>query len=1821
MDHDEEPVEPVPPTLLLDGATPLLSGDPTQIGRYRVIRLLGRGGFGRVYLAHDDQLDRPVAIKLPNLDRISAPNDLEAYLTEAKVLAKLEHPNIVPVHDAGRTDDGLCYVVSKFLEGSDLATKLRDGRPGVRESTELIATVAEALHYAHTRGLVHRDIKPANILIDASGKPCVADFGLALKDEDFGKGAGLAGTPAYMSPEQSRGEAHRVDGRSDIFSLGVVFYELLTARRPFIAESQRELLDRIATADPRPPRQIVDTIPKELERICLKALSKKSSERYTTARDMAEDLRYFLATVAETFVPSVPPVLASPPPGPTQEATPAPTASKPSDSDQRPIKIVPKGLRSFDELDADFFLELLPGPRDRDGLPEGIRFWKALIERTDPDKTFRVGLIYGPSGCGKSSLVKAGLLPRLHTHVQSVYVEATPDDTANRLLKALRKTCPDLPSRMGLVDSLVFVRQGRVLRSGQKVLLVIDQFEQWLHARRGEENTELVLAMRQCDGEHLQALIMVRDDFWMATTRFMDAVEVELLKGQNTAAVDLFDRRHALKVLTAFGTAYGNLPERSDDISRDQHAFLDQAISDLTEDGKVISVRLALFAEMVMGKPWAPATLRDVGGTEGVGVTFLEETFSSPQANPKHRLHQKAAQALLKALLPESGSDIKGQMRSEPDLQTATGYSDRPRDFADLIRTLDGELRLITPTDPKGPGEHQPATSPGERYYQLTHDYLVHSLRNWLTRKQRETRQGRAELRLAEQSSLWNAKPENRHLPSLLEWTSFRLLTTKTEWTDLQSRMMRRAGRVHGLRGLGVAIVTILATLGGIEVYGNLQASALVEALKTADTTRVPALIEELRSYRRWARLPLLAFLSNPMNDNDQQLRASLAGLVLLPDDGRRADYVLDRLLVASPDELPVIWGILRTHRKGTEERLWNFVNDALPDSDPQKRFRAACALAGTNSPQFERGWDAVSPFITDQLLTAVIKNPNEYSTRIKGLRPLRARLLNPLSSVFRDTGRSESERNFAAAILAEYAVDDPELVAGLIMLADTEAYSVLFPVVQNQAHRALPLFQFELDKKLAYPWNDPPLDPSLTEADPTCKGRIESAQGLLDVRFAFCQTMALDEFLTTAETLWKSGYRPVRFRPYADRQAVRVAAVWGRDAREWRIKWGLSPDEVHQYDEKYKNDRFVLVDVAGYVDTDKNGKPLDRYAAVWAQKARPDEEAQVEVGTNGVEHQSTRNRLKASGLTPATVQVLCATDGMHRFCGVWQKLGESDLPPSLEDFDETKLAGELAPHADYTLTDLSVAATVPPLNTKELAASDVNMKGGRPERRYAAVWTSGSRHDVATSHGLDPAAHLQRCRDFRSQGYRIRSVSLVRTGPEEPLVTASVWHRPLVSEDVKDQLAMRQGRAAIALIRLGRPEEVFRLLQHSPDPRLRSFILNWLKPLKANAELIAAEFDRIVPAANPTPAQGQQKMDAILFHRENSIRRALILTLGTFGSDRLSPGDRAPLTAKLLDLYRSDPDAGIHGAAEWALSRWQQQKQLKATQAELSKEKEWHGRRWYVNGQGQTFVIVEGPVRFRMGSPTNELERQAEEISHLQVIPRRFGIAAKEVSVEQYRRFERENEQVGLDRRDRVEYSPEPDGPTTNVSWFEAAAYCNWLSKLEGLPKTDWCYLPNAAGAYAEGMTIPANVLERTGYRLPTEAEWEYACRAGTMTSRYYGRSLDLLSSYAWHLANSQDHTWPVGGLLPNDLGLFDMLGNAYEWCQGPYVPYQPGTEGFVIDSIQINDYMTERNKRVMRGGSFNFRTQQIRSARRNVDAPSYRDFFVGFRPARTFP
>jgi formylglycine-generating enzyme required for sulfatase activity len=405
--------------------------------------------------------------------------------------------------------------------------------------------------------------------------------------------------------------------------------------------------------------------------------------------------------------------------------------------------------------------------------------------------------------------------------------------------------------------------------------------------------------------------------------------------------------------------------------------------------------------------------------------------------------------------------------------------------------------------------------------------------------------------------------------------------------------------------------------------------------------------------------------------------------------------------------------------------------------------------------------------------------------------------------------------------------------------------------------------------------------------------------------------------------------------------------------------------------------------------------------------------------------------------------------------------------------------------------------------------------------------------------------------------------------------------------------------------------------------------LIDWLRRLGADAAVIAAEFDRLNAASTleslaapnvgssstPDSPSAAQRMEAILFHPVTSIRRALILSLGNYGTNSLSSDEGDRLIAKLLDLYKNDPDAGIHGAAEWTLRQWNQLEKLNNAVAELSNLKDRGARRWFVNSEGQTFAVIDGPVEFQMGSAPNEPGRAADEVPHRRLVPRRFAIAFKEVSVKQYERFvQSKSPQFKFSRSFLEQYSLDADGPMVAPTWFEATAYCNWLSKQEGLPEEEWCYLPNERDEYDVGMTIPADALKRSGYRLPAEAEWEYACRAGAATSRYHGLSIGLLEAYARYGANSNDHAWSCGSLRPNDLGLFDMLGNVFEWCQDRYQDYNPGAASAIGDDI-----LNIRENRLLRGGAFNDHPLTVRAALRNRYKPDIASPSYGFRLART--
>ncbi|GIW94395.1 MAG: hypothetical protein KatS3mg110_2436 [Pirellulaceae bacterium] len=264
------------------------------VGHFRLERLLGEGSSAEVYQAWDEQLQRPVAVKLPR-QKWSSGDALGAHFCqEARAAARLRHPGIVQVYEVVELDDGGLAVVMEYVGGQTLRDKLHEGKVDPQQAARWMLQVCRALHYAHKRGFVHRDLKPANIAIDSDGEARILDFGLAMHESQAQSHSGeVAGTWPYMAPEQVRGETEKLDGRCDIWAVGVILYELLTGRRPFL-EQGAKLREAILERPPRPLRQLDESIPRPLEAICLRCLEKDVTKRYSSAYDVAEDLKAFL---------------------------------------------------------------------------------------------------------------------------------------------------------------------------------------------------------------------------------------------------------------------------------------------------------------------------------------------------------------------------------------------------------------------------------------------------------------------------------------------------------------------------------------------------------------------------------------------------------------------------------------------------------------------------------------------------------------------------------------------------------------------------------------------------------------------------------------------------------------------------------------------------------------------------------------------------------------------------------------------------------------------------------------------------------------------------------------------------------------------------------------------------------------------------------------------------------------------------------------------------------------------------------------------------------------------------------------------------------------------------------------------------------------------------------------------------------------------------------------------------------------------------------------------------------------------------------------
>ncbi|NNE01419.1 MAG: protein kinase [Pirellulaceae bacterium] len=1729
---------------------------PHQIGRYRVTQLVGKGGFGAVFRATDESLGRDVAIKVPRLlpQRETGYSHWES---EARMVAMLDHPHIVPVFDVGSSEEYPFFVVSKFIEGVDLRRCLDQRPPPIATVVDWIINIAEALDHAHARGVIHRDVKPSNILIDTNDRPYLTDFGLALREVDIDRNATekkYVGTFSYMSPEQARGEGHLVDRRADVFSLGIVFYEMLSGTRPFRGTSSQQLLKSIVRAETRAVRQIDPNVPMELERICMKSLAQRRSDRYHTTQAMADDLQKFASQGASKQVinNSDDPLLST---VDTKSST----------------RVIPKGLRAFDEHDRGFFLKLVPGPQDSDGIPEIIRGLKHRLESRSVADSFRVGLLYGSSGSGKSSLVRAGLIPLMDDSVEVVYVEATAQQTETQLLQRLQPLLQfddqdDPKTDIDLPDVTAAIRKGS--GGNKKVVIILDQFEQWLHAHGEIQDTDLVAAIRQCDGVNLQCLVLIRDDFWMPATRFFHELEVRLTQGVNSTAVDRFELRHARFVLSEFGRAYGCLPEDPSQMTDEQIQFIDTIVDSLQENAKVISIHLVVMAQMLKGREWNLQTLREFGGTAGVDINFLDATFTDSAASPLHRSLQSPARRVLALLLPEAGTDIKGQMQDVARLRQASGLDDRG--FRELLEVLDSDLRLITPTVDventigleSADGSEAVVGSP-RRCYQLTHDFLVPPLRQWLTRRERQTVRGRTRLLLRELSQYWRHQHKTRFLPNAYQFLQILLFTRAEDRTAEEAKFVAAATKYHGVRWAAATVLALAMVIGWSMIGQRMRENATrqkaemaVTQLLKADVDNVAGIIDALEPLRSAVQPRLQDVLADDRYATSEKLFARLA---LVDDDPSHVEPLIESLMSANVAEVLLISDRLQLHRSEAKAGLWKVVQSTRLEE--ARWLRASLALAQLD-PDSDR-WDDQAQRLSQAVVNQSAQTVVEMAPSLAGLGPFIDR---PMRQFFASDSASIG---YNAAIVMSHFVNATEpMLPELLVNATPEQFEVLFPVAAADPQAVIPRLRAALTVTSQVQWPEAEIDVK-QQVDAPVRKEIEDAVGTVTDSFAYCQRLPLERLDPLARQIEPMGYRPDNIRAYRSGDEVLVAVIWRRDAKPWRWTRSSGGQAARDLVPQMRNEGLSPADIT-MIPSDLASRDEIQYGVLWTSTDDHVIDARMYIDLSEEDHASGWGPLLEKGYVPKSNLKLRHPDGTDRYSSVRVKLKVQ--PASRDSWHESQSDYNQRSQDGWHQQDVVL---------NEAGILDFALT-------YGSVWWNGGTTESRNIDRSPLALHRQRSDALIGDHFRPVSLSVVEDDTDG-LIAASVWHRPLVDVSTRDRVGAKHANAAIALFRLQQTDTLWSLLEHRADPRVRSFLVNRFSKMGVDAQLL---------------------LEQLLIEKSESRRLAIIAALAQYRPEVLR-ADQAARLKKTIDIWgRTDPSAGIHSICLHLARKWDWNETAdtidSAKQATPSRHP---SAGWFNNQHGDTMAVIAGPSEFSMGSPGFEPYRDHQkEISLRTKIPRSFAIATAEVTVQQYRQFEDLVGFAGV-------YTPDEKCPMNSVSWFAAARYCRWLSEQEGIAEDQMCYPP--LEEIKPGVRLPKDLLERTGYRLPTNAEWEYAARAGAGTSRYYGDTADLLSHYAWTLENTNAQYHSVKHLLPNDFGLFDTLGNVMEWTQ--LSERSPIANNKYLDRIWTEQALTDQTLGQLRGSAIFYPIEATRVAAIEPGRLTSRYPYYGFRVAKT--
>ncbi len=1750
-----------------------------------------------------------------------------------------------------------------------------------------------------------------------------------------------------MSPEQARSEGHRVDGRSDIYSLGVVFYELLTGTRPFKASNQDDLLDCIRNVEVRPLRQLNSSIPRELERICLKALAKKISDRYSTASDLANDLRTWNTSpdVHSALTLGTVPML-------PDEHLESKSLRSLRSLDIGNIAVVPHGLRPFDSGDADFFNYLLPGARDRYGVPDCVSFWTSRILNRNPAETFRVGVLLGRSGSGKSSMMRAGVLPQVKGDVHAVYVEAKPELLEANLLAQLRHTLPSKQFGKSLRETLTLFRQSSKEQAGKKLVIVIDQFEQWLNHHRDDATTELHEALRQCDGEHLQAILLVRDDFLAGLTHFMDQIEEYLLQNQNFATVEPFGQLHAKRVLCAFGRAYGVLNER---LGFEQQAFLDEAVEQLADAGRMAPVQLAVLSEMIKDKPWNVATLQSLGGVEGLGVAFLEERLAGLNAHPLLRAELPVVRRILTEMLPVDDTVIK------PPACSQSALLDRLSGIAsdDLIRRLlnllDTEVRLITPTSsasaslPNSGTGSTLGSSISDPAYQLTHDYLVPTTRKWLESLDSGTRGGRVRQQLREMAVAWNAKPTAKRLPSLAEWSAIRWFVNPIEWTNQERRMMRAAEK--RLRQLAIVICAVVASLGGVGylTMQEIQSQSLVDRLLEGDTGNVASILQAVEPYRAKV-LSRLQQIDLDAGEAETAARRRLHfALASFDSDANHAEYVLNELHNVEDRHLSSLISYLMQRQSLDTDQLLTKVRTAIQQHSPTAL--PLSALLAARQPQHEI-WTEIAndivPFLVGKRSTQLHHWPEL-------LMPVRQQLLPALVKAIElssKAGEAKLENHFyllsafaegdEASLARAVAFCPPEL---LVSLLDEQSLSVQLSIeLRKQLSIAKGIDQLNMDEVISKV--------------------IRGFDGQVTANCAWASQVPWDELRQVLSMMREAGYAPNSIRPYQLGKEIFVALTWQKNAVDFLVETALTKDALRSRFNEQRDRGAVMLDLANYTVPNAPDAEGIQWAAIWHNPGESaesqsqlltfgDEEAetagytQIRIcteldGKGDCEHAILWNRFEDT----ATLKSLSTTRVQRAFGDLYPAFCYMDLRyqpiaptkargPNWLDYhhylDGMSNADKPTAREQVVLcTYLSACGSTEESLSRLLKLSESDF--AKLPTSMRASTTRGWQRQLARAYArLGKADELQKLLDETinigefHQGekdylylrlallkqdqakveqllgnlekvadesnnlddYYLRSLALVATAQNDLSDTAfqkliarapqsiaknedlqavfldvdfdgvcgrEPWRQLLdllgLSQLVTvscDNRSDEESQMILASPVLDHSQLALKLSEqgwlptclnsHSSDTEGRLVSSIWKRAKRTTAELASearriamlslalahiGEMDELRYGLEEKLGRGVQT--ALIVHapsvlpservvallREASteqLQSALVSILGGYRFVQLSEENRQYLTQRLQEWAAKASNAALLSNAQWCLRQWNQETSRRISQPSFSAN-----ATWFTTTLGQPMVIVKPPPHVLVGKD--------DERRVWVRIDRNYAVAAHEVTGAEYAEFLQDPRVAAWIDRDRRARNAKlaDDRLPQAASWQHAVRYCQWLSEREHVPESQWCY----AHVWEDDqeVALEPGYLDRSGYRLPTLAEREWACAAGSEDAWHFGNDPTLISRFEWTLPHSEGAVHEIATMRPNNFGLFDMGGNLSEWVDNVVsFPLRSRLQYFFVDSG--NKSKAAGEDRFLAGGRFKFGEQAACSNYCVHELPNYLSSSTGFRVARTIP